>query len=57
MAAKKQKANGKTPKVQPANQTRSAFRSALVGTVFNMAATTATCGSVLLCLIAAKHFA
>jgi hypothetical protein len=57
MAARKQKANGKKPKAEPAAQLRSAFRSALIGTVFNMAATTATCGSVLLCLVVAKHFA
>jgi hypothetical protein len=50
MTTKKQKA-----KQQPA-QSRSPILSAVVGTVFNMAATAATSGAVLLCLVIAKHF-
>jgi hypothetical protein len=52
MANKKQKAK----KPQPA-QFRWPIVSAVFRTVFNMAATAGTSGSVLLCLIAAKHFA
>jgi hypothetical protein len=50
MAKKKQKAK----KSQPA-RSRSPLLSAMIGTVFNMTATIATFGSVLLYLIAAKH--
>jgi hypothetical protein len=50
MAAKKQKAKNK-----PA-QSRSPVLSAVIGTVLNMVATAATLGSVLLCLVVAKHF-
>jgi len=53
MMTKKQKAKDKKP--QPA-QSRSPIRSAVIGTVFNMVATAATFGSVLLCLVVAKHF-
>jgi hypothetical protein len=53
MATKKQKAKNKKP--HPA-QSRSPIRSAVVGTVLDMAATAATFGSVLLCLVIAKHF-
>ncbi len=56
MAAKKQKASSSKRKAQPVAQTSSPLRSALIGTMFNMAATTATFGSVLLCLIAANRF-
>jgi hypothetical protein len=52
MAKRKQKA--KQP--QPA-QPRSQILSAVIGTMFNMVATAGTFGSVLLCLIVAKHFA
>jgi hypothetical protein len=51
MATKKQKAK----KPQP-EKPRSPILSAVIGTVFNMTATVATFGSVLLYLIAAKHF-
>ena len=57
MPAKKQKANSNKRKAQPVAQKSSPLRSALIGTVFNMAATTATFGAVLLCLVVAKHFA
>jgi hypothetical protein len=50
MATKKQKA-----KQQPA-QSRPPIQSAVIGTVFNMAATGATFAAVLLCLVIAKHF-
>jgi hypothetical protein len=53
MAAKKQKVKNK--KAPPA-QSRSAILPAMIGTVINMAATAATFGSVLLCLVVAKHF-
>jgi hypothetical protein len=53
VATKKQKAKNK--KLQP-TQSQSPVRSAVIGTVFNMAATAATCASVLLCLVVAKHF-
>lgn len=52
--AKKQKAKNKKP--SPPAQSRSPIGSAVIGTVLNMAATLATFGSVLLCLIVAKHF-
>jgi hypothetical protein len=53
MAAKGQKPKSKKP--SPAAQNRSPIRSAVLGTVLNMAATIATFGSVLLCLVVAKH--
>jgi hypothetical protein len=53
MAAKRQKP--KSGKSSPSTQGRSPIRSAVVGTVLNMVATIATSGSVLLCLVAAKH--
>jgi hypothetical protein len=53
MAAKKQKAKNKKPPPAPS---RSLIGSAVIGTTFNMASTFATFGSVLLCLIVAKHF-
>jgi hypothetical protein len=53
MAAKGQKPKSKKP--SPAAQSRSPIRSAVLGTVLNMAATVATFGSVLLCLVVAKH--
>ena len=55
MATKKQKLKSKkssSPPAQPSPQ----IRSALIGTVVNMAATITTFGSVLLCLVVAKHF-
>jgi hypothetical protein len=52
MATKKQKAKSKQPPVQ----SRSAIGLAMISTTFNMAATLATFGSALLCLIIAKHF-
>ena len=52
MATKKQKTKNK--KLSPS--TRSPIGLALIGTVLNMAATVATFGSVLLCLVVAKHF-
>jgi hypothetical protein len=51
MATKKQKAK----KSQPP-KSRSPLLSAMIGTVFNMTATIATFGSVLLYLIVAKQF-
>jgi hypothetical protein len=54
MAAKKQKPKSKGPS-SPA-QSSSPVRSAVLGTVLNMVATIATFGSVLLCLVVAKHF-
>ena len=51
MATKKQKAKKSQPE-----KPRSPILSAVIGTVFNMTATVATFGSVLLYLIAAKHF-
>jgi hypothetical protein len=54
MATKKQKAKSKRP--SPPAQSRSAIGSAVISTTFNIAATLATFGSVLLCLIVAKHF-
>jgi hypothetical protein len=51
MATKKQKAE----KSQPP-KSRSPLLSTMIGTVFNMTATIATFGSVLLYLIAARHF-
>jgi hypothetical protein len=54
MAAKKQKSKSKEPS-SPA-QSSSPVRSAVLGTVLNMTATIATFGSVLLCLVVAKHF-
>jgi hypothetical protein len=53
MVTKKQKPKSKKP--SPPAQNRSPIRSAVVGTVLNMVATIATSGSVLLCLVAAKH--
>jgi hypothetical protein len=53
MVAKKQKAQCKRP--SPPVQSSSQVRSALIGTMLNMAATVATFGSVLLCLVVAKH--
>jgi hypothetical protein len=53
MAAKGQKQKSK--KSSPVAQNRSPIRSAVLGTVLNMAATIATFGSVLLCLVVAKH--
>jgi hypothetical protein len=52
MAAKRQKPKSKS---SPLAQSRSPVRSAVLGTVLNMAATIATFGSVLLCLVVAKH--
>jgi hypothetical protein len=52
--AKKQKAKSK--KLVPTAQSGSSLRSTIIGTMFNMVATTATFGSVLLCLIVAKRF-
>jgi hypothetical protein len=57
MLAKTQKANSNKRKAQPVAKKSSPLRSVLIGTVFNMAATAATCGSVFLCLVAAKHLA
>jgi hypothetical protein len=54
MTTKKQKPKSKKPSSPPA-QNRSPIRLAVVGTVLNMAATIATFGSVLLCLVVAKH--
>jgi len=51
MATKRQKAK----KLQPP-KSRSPILSAVIGTVFNMTVTIAMFGSVLLCLIVAKHF-
>jgi hypothetical protein len=50
MATKKQKAK------HPPAQSRPPFQSAVIGTVFIMAATAATFAAVLLCLVIAKHF-
>ena len=55
MVAKKQKPKSKGPS-SPA-QSSSPVRSAVLGTVLNIVATIATFGSVLLCLVVAKHFA
>jgi hypothetical protein len=54
VSVKKQKSNSKKPSL-PA-QSSLAVRSAVLGTVLNMFATIATFGSVLLCLVVAKHF-
>jgi hypothetical protein len=54
MASKKQKAKSKSPSLPGSPQ--SSIGSAVIGTTFNMVATIATFGSVLLCLIVAKHF-
>ena len=51
MATKKQKAKKPQPAKSP-----SPVMLAVIGTVFNMTATIATLGSVVLYLIAAKHF-
>jgi hypothetical protein len=51
--AKKQK--GKSRKLTPAAQSGASLRSTLIGTMFNMVASTATFGAVLLCRIVAKH--
>jgi hypothetical protein len=51
-----QKIRTKNNKPPPPKQARSPIGSAVVGTMFNMVATTATFGSVLLCLIVAEHF-
>jgi hypothetical protein len=51
MATKKQKA--KKPLLA---RSRSPVLSAMIGTMLNMAAAAATFGSVLLCLVVAKHF-
>jgi hypothetical protein len=53
MAANRQKAKNKMPALV---QSRSRVLLAMVGTLFNMVSTTATFGSVLLCLVVAKHF-
>jgi hypothetical protein len=54
MATKKQKLKSKkSSSLLPQN--RSPIQSAVVGTVLNMAATIATFGFVLLCLVGAKH--
>ena len=53
MAAKR--TNTKSKKPAPAARYRSRIRSAAIGSAFNMVATTASFGSVLLCLIIAKH--
>jgi hypothetical protein len=55
MAAKRQNAKSKRP--SPSAQSSSRVRSAIIGTMFNMVASIATFGAVLLCLIVAKHFA
>jgi hypothetical protein len=55
MAAKKQKAKSKRPPPSSA-RSRSSPGSAVIGTIFNIAATLATFASVLLCLVVAKHF-
>jgi hypothetical protein len=52
--AKKQKAKNK--RLVPTAQSGSSLQSTIIGTMFNLVATTATFGSVLLCLIVAKHF-
>jgi hypothetical protein len=49
------KRNAKSEKLVPTAQSGS-LRSTIIGTMFNLVATTATLGSVLLCLIVAKHF-
>jgi hypothetical protein len=54
MATKRQKAKNKKP--SPPAQSGSSLRSTVIGITFNMVATLATFGSVLLCLIVAKHF-
>jgi hypothetical protein len=56
MPAKTQKANCNKRKAQPVAQKLSPLRSALIGTVFNMATITAAFGAVLLCFVVAKHF-
>ena len=53
MAVKKQKAKSRT---QTKVLTGYLFFSALVGTLMNMTATVTTVGSVLLCLVVARHF-
>jgi hypothetical protein len=53
MVTKKQKPKSK--KATP-TQSRSAVLSVLIGTVLNMAATAATCGAALICLVVVKHF-
>jgi hypothetical protein len=55
MSTKAHKANSNKRKAQAVAQKPSPLRSALIGTVFNMVATTATFGAVLLCLVVAKH--
>jgi hypothetical protein len=55
MAAKKQKTKSKRSS-PPSARSRSSLGSAVIGTIFNMAATLATFASVLLCLVVAKHF-
>jgi hypothetical protein len=54
VSAKKQKSNSKKPSLLP--QSSSPVRSVVLGTMLNMFATIATFGSVLLCLVVAKHF-
>jgi hypothetical protein len=54
VSVKKQKSNSKKPSLL--SQSSSPVRSAVLGTVLNMFATIATFGSVLLCLVVAKHF-
>jgi hypothetical protein len=54
MAAKKRKSANKKP--APAVLSRSRVLPAMVSTLFNMVATMVTFGSVLLCLVVAKHF-
>jgi hypothetical protein len=53
MAAQKKTKNRKPP---PPTQARSTIGSAVIGTMFNMVATTVSLASVLLCLIVARHF-
>jgi hypothetical protein len=53
MAAKKQKAKSKRPS-PPSARSRSSPGSAVIGTIFNMAATLGTFASVLLCQSASK---
>jgi hypothetical protein len=53
---KKQKSKSSKREAYRAAEKPSPLRSALIGTMLNMAATNATFGAVLLCLIAAKRF-
>jgi hypothetical protein len=54
MAAQKKKTKNKKP--PPPKQARSQIGSAVIGTMFNMVATTVSLASVLLCLTVARHF-